>query len=438
MMLGSEEREKKYSRIGGILLFLCIILTVFTPAFRGFIVVVNYDNMRAHFVSTPQIYHLFIISSIFSIGLAVLSFEAGFSLWSRRQYAVGLAKVYFLFGIGWEALLLLIVFAGGFPDEIKGGVVKSMIQSCIGFAIWFSYLSISKRVKATYVKEPEYQFNLKHLCTILVLVWLIRSLVWLSCFIVWLFNRLVILCIGKTAGSIYVRELKSYFTTPIAYVFLVVFLFFSGYLTFKQGFFEIRQADMRSFFMNMPLLFIFLVPATTMRLWAEERKSGSIELLLTLPVTVNQAVLGKFFAAWVFLAISLGLTFPMVITVCYLGEPDVGLILTGYLGSFLMAGGFLAIGCFFSAASKNQVISFVLSVVACAIFVFAGMPTTMNYLSTFLPAGLIGTIESMSFANHFESIQKGAIEFKDLSYFVLLIIGWVAAGSIILQERKAS
>ncbi len=238
--------------------------------------------------------------------------------------------------------------------------------------------------------------------------------------------------------AVFKRELKGYFETPLAYVFLVVFLFFSGYLTFRQGFFEARQADMRTFFMNLPLLFIFMVPATAMRLWAEERKTGSIELLLTLPITVGQAVLGKFFAAWVFLTLALALTFPMVITVCYLGDPDVGLIITGYLGSVLMAGGFLAIGCFFSAVSKNQVISFVLSVVACAVLVFAGMPTTMNYLTTFLPAGLVSAISNMSFQVHFESIQKGVLEFKDLSYFVLLIAGWLAANSVILDERKAS
>jgi len=134
----------------------------------------------------------------------------------------------------------------------------------------------------------------------------------------------------------------------------------------------------------------------------------------------------------------LALTFPMVITVCYLGDPDVGLIITGYIGSLLMAGGFLAIGCFFSAVSKNQVISFVLSVVACAVLVFAGMPTTLNYLSGFLPAGLVSAVEGMSFQIHFETIQKGKLEFKDLAYFVLLIIGWVAACTIVLDERKAS
>ena len=237
--------------------------------------------------------------------------------------------------------------------------------------------------------------------------------------------------------AVFKRELKSYFTTPIAYVFLVVFLFFAGYLTFKNGFFEIRQADMTAFFVNMPLLFAFLVPATAMRLWAEERKTGSIELLFTLPITVMQAVLGKFFAAWVFLVIAMALTFPMVITVFYLGQPDLGLIITGYLGSILMAGGFLAVGCFFSALSKNQVISFVLSVVACAVLVFAGVPTTMNYLSTFLPAGLVTAVGNMSFETHFESIQKGVLEFRDVSYFLFLIVGWVAACAVVLEERKA-
>ena len=237
--------------------------------------------------------------------------------------------------------------------------------------------------------------------------------------------------------AVFKRELKSYFTTPLAYVFLVIFLFFSGYLTFKEGFYEMRQADMRAFFMNLPLLFVFMVPSTAMRLWAEERKAGSIELLFTLPITITQAVLGKFFAAWLFLVIALSLTFPMVITVCYLGEPDIGLIITGYLGSILMAGGFLAIGCFFSALSKNQVISFVLSVVACAVLVFAGMPTTLNFVSTFLPAGMVSAIESMSFQAHFESIQRGVLKFKDLSYFILLIIGWIAACSIVLDDRKA-
>ncbi|RKY07671.1 MAG: ABC transporter permease [Planctomycetota bacterium] len=209
-------------------------------------------------------------------------------------------------------------------------------------------------------------------------------------------------------------------------------------MPFRDGFYEIRQADMRTFFSNLPLLFVFMVPSTAMRLWAEERKSGSIEILLTLPITVTQAVIGKFVAAWCFLGIALLLTFPVPLVVCYLGDPDEGLIISGYIGSFLLAGGFLAVGAFFSAVSKNQVISFVLAVVACGILVYAGMPTTLNYLSAALPASAISVIESMSIQVHFDSVLKGVIEFRDIAYFLILIIGWIVACSIILDERKAS
>jgi ABC-2 type transport system permease protein len=234
------------------------------------------------------------------------------------------------------------------------------------------------------------------------------------------------------------RELKGNFATPVAYVFLVIFLFFAGYLPFRDSFFEIGQADLRLFFSNLPLLFVFMVPSTAMRLWAEERKSGSVELLLTLPITVPQAVLGKFFAAWVFLGIALLLTFPLPAVVVYLGDPDMGQIVTGYLGSFLMAGGFLAIGSFFSAMTKNQVISFILSVVACAILVFAGNPTTLDYLSANISPGIVGVVENLSFQTHFESMRRGVVEFKDISYFVILIAAWVYACTLILEERKAN
>ena len=239
--------------------------------------------------------------------------------------------------------------------------------------------------------------------------------------------------------AVFKREFKGYFATPVAYVFLVIFLFFSGYMTFnKGGFFTSRQADMGIFFRNLPLLFVFVAPSVAMRLWAEERKSGSIELLFTLPITVTQAVLGKFFAAWLFMVVALLLTIPMPITVAYLGDPDIGMIITGYIGSILMAGGFLAIGSFFSAITKNQVISFILAVVACAIFVFAGMPTTMNYLSGYLPTGMVTAISALSFQNHFDSIQKGVVKFSDISYFLILITAWVSACSVVLNERKAS
>ncbi len=238
--------------------------------------------------------------------------------------------------------------------------------------------------------------------------------------------------------SVFKRELKGYFATPVAYVFLVIFLFFAGYLPFKDGFFEIRQAELRLFFQNLPLLFIFMVPSVGMRLWAEERKSGSIEMLLTLPITVTQAVLGKFFAAWAFLGIALLLTFPMPATVYYLGQPDTGLIITGYIGSYLLAGSFLAISSFFSAMTKNQVISFILSVVACGILVYAGVSTTVNSLASILPLNAVAVVESLSIQTHFESILTGVIDFKDIAYFVVLIVAWIAACGIILEERKAA
>lgn len=236
------------------------------------------------------------------------------------------------------------------------------------------------------------------------------------------------------------RELKGYFATPVAYVFLVIFLFFAGYLPWQRGqFFLMRQADMRLFFDFLPLLYVFMVPATAMRLWSEERKSGSIELLFTLPITVTQAVWGKFFAAWLFIGIGLALTFPMPLTIAYLGSPDWGVILCGYIGSFLLGGAFLAVGCFFSALTRNQIVSFILAVVASAILVYVGLPTTQNYLAGLgLPLGLVNLVENMSFQTHFESIQKGVLQMRDLGYFVLMIIGWLFACGIVLEERKAA
>ena len=238
--------------------------------------------------------------------------------------------------------------------------------------------------------------------------------------------------------SVFKRELRGYFSTPLAYVFLVVFLFFSSFLTFQKGFFELRQASMRVFFSNMPLLFIFLVPSIAMRLWAEERRTNSIELLFTLPITAAQAVLGKFFAAWTIIALALVLTCPMLLTVCYLGDPDWGPIVTGYLGSFLMAGAFLAIGSFFSCLTRNQVIAFVLAVVACGVFLYAGSPSALDYLSRFLPMRVLEMAESLSVQSRFESVQRGVVEVRDVAFFLLVAAGWLWANVVALRERLAA
>ena len=238
--------------------------------------------------------------------------------------------------------------------------------------------------------------------------------------------------------SILQREFKSYFSTPLAYVFFVIFLFFSGFLTFQKGFFEARQATLRLFFSNMPLLFLFLVPAIAMRLWAEERRSNSIEFLFTLPITTRQAVLGKFLAAWAVIAIALILTFPMVLTVAYVGDPDWGTIFTGYLGSFLLAGAYLAIGSFFSALSRNQVIAFILAVVSCGVFLYAGSPSATQFISQYLSGGFASAVELLSFQSRFESMQRGVLELRDLLFFILLALGWLWANMVILEERKAA
>lgn len=237
---------------------------------------------------------------------------------------------------------------------------------------------------------------------------------------------------------IFKRELGSYFATPLAYVFILIFLVLSGVFTFYLGgFFERNQADLQPFFNFHPWLYLFLVPAIAMRLWAEERKSGSIELLMTLPITRFEAVTGKFLAAWVFAGIALLLTFPMVITVNYLGEPDNGAIFTGYLGSWLMAGGFLAIGSCMSALAKNQVIAFILSVVVCFLFIASGFPLVLDAFSAWAPQLLLDAVASLSFLTRFEAISKGVIDLRDLLYFVTLIAAWLAATAVVVDLKKA-
>lgn len=239
-------------------------------------------------------------------------------------------------------------------------------------------------------------------------------------------------------SAIFKRELASYFTTPVAYVFIVIFLVVANAFTFYLGnFYERGQADLASFFAFHPWLFLFLVPALSMRLWAEERRSGSIELLMTLPIEPWKAVLGKYLAAWAFTSIAIALTFPIWITVNYLGDPDNGAILAAYVGSVLMAGGFLAVGSFISAMTKNQVIAFIVAVVACLMLVLAGFPLVLDVFSAWAPRALVDTIASLSFLTHFENISKGVIDIRDLVYFALLIGLALYANTIVLELKKA-
>ena len=238
--------------------------------------------------------------------------------------------------------------------------------------------------------------------------------------------------------ALFLRELRSYFSTPVAYVFIVIFLLLMGTFTFYLGgFYERGQADLSGFFNYHPWLYLFLVPAISMRLWAEERKSGSIELLMTLPITAWQAVLGKFLAAWAFTGIALALTFPIWITVNYLGDPDNGAIFAAYIGSFLMAGSFLAIGSCLSALTRNQVVAFVITVVVCFGFLLAGFPMVLDMFTGWAPQAVIDGVASLSFLTHFASIKKGVIDFRDLVYFALVTGAFLYANTIILQWKQA-
>lgn len=234
------------------------------------------------------------------------------------------------------------------------------------------------------------------------------------------------------------RELSSYFATPLAYVFIVIFLVLSGLFTFYLGrFYERGQADLVAFFNFIPWLYLVLVPSIAMRLWSEERKSGTIELLMTLPITTFQAVLGKFLAAWLFVGIALLLTFPIWITVNYLGEPDNGSILAGYVGSWLMAGGFLAIGSCLSALTKSQVVAFIMTLLVCFLFVVAGFPLVLDAFTDWAPLWLIDTVASVSFLTHFDAISKGVIDLRDLLYFVILSMSWLLATVVVINLKKA-
>jgi ABC-2 type transport system permease protein len=243
----------------------------------------------------------------------------------------------------------------------------------------------------------------------------------------------------RNIAHIFIRELGGYFATPVAYVFLVIFLGMAGAFTFYLGnFFERGQADLSSFFVFHPWLYLILIPALSMRLWAEERKSGTIELFLTLPISITEAVLGKFLAAWAFTGIALALTFPIWITVNLLGNPDNGVILAGYIGSLLMAGGFLAIGAAVSAATKNQVIAFVISAALCFLFTVSGSPIVLNFFSGWAPQAIVDVIASFSFVSHFNAITRGVIDARDIVYFGTLIAVFLFANAAIVDLKKSS
>lgn len=234
------------------------------------------------------------------------------------------------------------------------------------------------------------------------------------------------------------RELGSYFATPIAYIFIVIFLVLSGLFTFYLGgFYEREQADLSAFFGFHPWLYLMLVPAVSMRLWAEERKSGSIELLMTLPVTLWQAVLGKFLAAWLFVGLALSLTFPMWVTVNYLGSPDNGAIITAYLASLLMAGAFLAIGSFVSASNRNQVVAFIITIALCFMLMLAGFPLVLDLFSAWLPASVINAIANLGFLTHFQNLSKGVLDLTDIAFFLLVIGTSLYATTVVLDLKKA-
>lgn len=233
------------------------------------------------------------------------------------------------------------------------------------------------------------------------------------------------------------RELAAYFATPVATVFIVIFLALQGTLTFNLGnFFERDQADLNPFFTFIPWVFLLLIPAITMRLWAEERRQGTIELLLTLPITQWQAVLGKFFAAWVFCGIALLLTFPFVLTVNFLGRPDNGVIASGYVGAMLIAGSFLAVGAAMSAATRNQVIAFVLAVAICFLFTVASYSLVTDFLSKNTPI-LAEVARRMAVLDRFQAFTRGVIAARDVIYFATFIGFWLFVNTVLVEQRKA-
>lgn len=239
-------------------------------------------------------------------------------------------------------------------------------------------------------------------------------------------------------AAITAREFAGYFATPLAFVFIVVFLLANGLATFYLGaYFAMGQADLTSFFMFHPWLYLFFLPAISMRLWAEERRNGSIELLLTLPVPLASIVLGKFCAAWAFAGLALALTFPIWLTVNYLGQPDNGVILASYIGSLMLAGGYLAIGSCLSALTRNQVIAFVISVVVCFLFTVSGAPLVLELIEGWAPQAVIETLAGFSLLTHFRAITGGVIDLRDVMFFATLIGVFLTATMIVVDMKKA-
>ncbi|MGI9522706.1 MAG: ABC transporter permease subunit [Hyphomicrobiaceae bacterium] len=242
----------------------------------------------------------------------------------------------------------------------------------------------------------------------------------------------------RNISIIFRRELNAYFGTTLAYVFVAIFVALTAAMAFYVGnFFARGQADLAVFFQYHPWIYLILVPAIAMRLWAEERKSGTIELLMTLPITPTQAIIGKFLAAWAFLGVALILTFPMWITVNILGNPDNGVIFASYVGSFLMAGAFLAIGSFVSALTKNQVIAFIVSATICFLFVMSGLPLVLGFFKTWAPGFVVSGIESMSFLSHFQQITNGVISLSSLIFYLSMIVFFLYANMLAVEQKKA-
>ncbi|MEW5863908.1 MAG: ABC transporter permease [Pseudomonadota bacterium] len=242
----------------------------------------------------------------------------------------------------------------------------------------------------------------------------------------------------KTVWTIARRELASYFTSPLAYVFLVIFLLLAGFFTFTAGaFFERGEASLAAFFAWHPWLYLVLVPAVGMRLWSEERRAGTLELLLTMPVTAAQAILGKFIASWIFLALALALTFPVVVTVNVLGDPDNGAIVAGYLGSLLLAGAYLAITSMTSAMTRSQVVAFILSVVLCLFLILAGFSPVTDLLARWASPAFVDAVAAFSVITHFDGFQKGVIDSRDLAFFVSVIGFALFATGVIIRGHRA-